>query len=245
MDREEIILVGEYKNFKSDKHFYVDNSSEQDIAGILVELSDFVEHYVYQFSGVDTTKVDSLIKVGSGLQSVCEFLKSFKRDTLLPAAQNKSKMLPIAESYLVNQTLKKAGVAFKPNANSSIKPEIEKPEDVIAFIGNCKGWFAAKKLGVDEKTQDWEVSGILAGINHTIVNKSFDFSGLKSGEGAGGRKSLGSLATALSQIDGTNPYAVCKTCEGFSIKPYASPEMLMNEYPDIKPPKVKGRKPKG
>jgi len=245
MDREEIILVGEYKNFKSDKHFYVENAKEADVAGILVELSDFIEPFVYQFSGIDTQKIDSLIKVGDGLQASCEFLKSLKRDTLLPAAQNKSTMLPIAESYLVNQTLKKSGVAFKPKTSTSIKPEVEKPEDVIAFIGNCKGWFAAKKLGVDAKTQDWEVSGILAGINHTIVNKSFDFVGLKSGEVAGGRKSLSSLATALSQVDASNPYAVCKTCEGFSIKPYASPEMLMDEYPNIKRPKVKGRKPKG
>ena len=245
MDREEIILVGEYKNFKSDKHFYVDKVSEQDVAGILVHLSDYIEPYVYQFSGIDTTKVDSLIKVGSGLSFACEFLKSFKRDALLPAAQNKNTMLPIAESYLVNQVLKKAGVAFKPAATISIKPEIEKPEDVIAFIGTCKGWFAGKKLGIEANTQDSEVSGILAGINHTIVNKSFEFAGLKSGESAVGRKSLSSLATALSQIDGTNAYAVCKTCEGFNIKPYASPEMLMDEYPDIKKPKVKGRKPKG
>ncbi|MBS3067916.1 DUF2666 family protein [Candidatus Micrarchaeota archaeon] len=245
MDREEIILTGEYKNFKSDRNYYVKEAQNNDIAAILIELSEFIEPYVYQFAGIDTKKIDPLIKAGQGLQSVCEFLKSFKRDLLLPGAQNKTTMLPIAESYLLNQLLKKAGVSFKPVVSTSFKPEVEKPEDMIAFIGNCKGWFSAKKLGIDEKTQDWEVAGILSGINHTLVNKSFDFAGMKSGEGAGGRKSLSSLANALSQVDANNPYAVCKTCEGFNIKPYASPEMLMDEYPDIKKPKVKGRKPKG
>lgn len=244
MEQEEVILVGEYKDFISDRHYYVGNASAQDIAGILVQLSDLIEPFIYRFSGIETAKIDSVLNVGQGLASVCEFIRSFKRDMLLPAAQNKSTMLPIAESYFIGQLLKRAGVAFKPAAAASIRPQAEKPGDVIAFIGNCKGWFAVKKLSVDAKTHDWEVAGILSGINNTIVAKAFDFAGIKTDVRSMGRKSLGNLADALSAIEEKNPYVVCRTCENFGYKPYASPEMLAEEYPDIKPPRMKGRKPK-
>lgn len=240
MDKQEIILLGRYKNFNADRHYYVDNATDDAVAGILVSLSDYIEPYVYQFSGIDTNKIDDMVKVGSGMQAAITFLKSVKRNDLLPAAQNKSTMMPIAESYLLNRVLTKAGVAFKPKA-TTVKAEAESPGGQVVFIGNCKGWFAAKKLTVNDKTEAWEISGILAGINHTIVNKSFDFAKI-TGNTKNGRKSLGSLADALATVDAGNPYEVCKTCEGFGIKPYAAPEMLMAEYPDIKPPKVKGRR---
>ena len=68
---------------------------------------------------------------------------------------------------------------IKPQLTTLIKPNEEKAEDQIAFIGAYNNWFAAKKLSMDSKIQDYEVSAILCGINHTIVNKSFDFAGLK------------------------------------------------------------------
>ncbi|MDO8554349.1 MAG: DUF2666 family protein [Candidatus Micrarchaeota archaeon] len=243
MDKEEIILVGKYKNLNLDRHYYVDKCGDTEVAALLVDLSNVIEPYIYQFSGIDTKKIDDLINVGLGLPAVISFFKSFKRNDLLSAAQNKNTMMSIAESYLVNRVLTKANVAFKPMGTHSIKQDVEIPESLIAFIGNCKGWFAAKKLTINEKTEAWEVAGILSGINHTMVNKSFGFAKL-SGNTKIGRKSLSSLAEALATVDVNNPYEICKTCEGFGIKPYAAPEMLMKEYPDIKPPKVKGRKSK-
>ncbi len=263
MQSEEIMLIGEYKNFRSEKRFDVKNASNQDVAAILVSLSDFIEPFVYEFAGIDTVKVDSLINVGQGIENAAACLKSLKRDSLANACSMKPWMEPVvksrfegnseellkalvtvAESYALNQILKKANVAFKPPAANVPNPEMEKPEDVITFVGNCKGWFAVKKLSVDEKTAEWEVAGILAGINHTLVNKSLDFAGMKSTFSQAGRKSLGNVAAALSQADKNNPADVCKACENYGYKPYASPEMLTKAYPDIKPPKVKGRKPK-
>lgn len=240
---DELILLGDYKTFKVAERYNLKNASAQDVAGLLVKVSNLIEPCVYEFSGIDTNKIDSMITVGKGISAVCSFLKLFKRDSLLPACNGKTTMLPIAESYLLNRLLTKAGVSFKPVFGCQLKPEAQKAKDQAVFIGNYKGWLAIKKLSVNPKTESWEVSGILSSINFTIVNKSFDFSGLK-GNASSGRKSFGNLALELEKIDSTNPYLVCKTCEGFGIKPYASPEMLMDEYPDIKPPKVKGRKPK-
>lgn len=240
---DELILLGDYKTFKVAERYNLKTVEVKDMAGLLVKVSNIIEPFVYEFSGIDIKKIDSLITVGKGMSAVCSFLKSLKRDSLLPACNGKTTMLPIAESYLLNKLLTKAGVSFKPVINCSLKPEAQKAKDQVVFIGNYKGWLAIKKLGVTPKTEDWEVSGILSSINFTIVNKSFGFAGL-SGNASSGRKSFGNLALELEKIDATNPYLVCKTCEGFGIKPYASPEMLMDEYPDIKPPKVKGRKPK-
>ncbi len=241
---DELILLGDYKQFKVAERYNLKNADVQDVTALLVKVSNTIEPYVYAFSGIDTKKIDSMITVGKGLNAVCSFLKSFKRNSLLSACNGKTTMLSIAESYLLNRLLTKAGVPFKPILNCSLKPESQSATSQVVFIGNYKGWLAIKKLGVNPKTEDWEVAGILSNINFTILNKSFGFAGM-TGSTASGRKSLGTLVAELEKIDGNNPYVVCKTCEGFGYKPYASPEMLMDEYPDIKPPKVKGRKPKG
>ena len=114
---------------------------------------------------------------------------------------------------------------------------------------------AIKKLSINEKTEDWEVSALLCGINHTIVNKAFEFSGVETDDdlvskiASGKRKSFGNLLVALEQL-ATNltgdklkdAYLVCKVCETVGYKLYASPEMLMKAYPSVKPPKVKKKK---
>src|SRR5208283_60494 len=164
-------------------------------------------------------------------------------------------LLPAAESCLLNALLVKAGVAFKPAISTAMKPAIEEPGDVIAFIGRYGQWVAIKKLGL-ENVRDYEVSGILAGVNHTIVNKAFDFSGMVKDDAlvasvsAGKRRSLGNLGMCLRELEGklrsddSDAYTVCKVFETLGYKPYASPEMLTNAHPDIKPPKQKGRKRK-
>ena len=43
MDREEIILTGEYKNFKSDRNYYVKEAQNNDIAAILIDTHIFGE----------------------------------------------------------------------------------------------------------------------------------------------------------------------------------------------------------
>lgn len=248
---DEIVILCDYKQFKFGEYYKLKDASANDLVGIFVTISNSIEPHIYTFSGIDTKKIDSLINVGKGLSAVCSFLKTFKRDSLLVAVEgttakieDKSKMLPIAESYLLNQLLTKSGVQFKPSASSSIKSAVEKATNQIAFICKYQNWLAIKKLGINSKTQDWEVAGILSSINHTIMNKAFDLE--KHAEiTVSGRKSISNLVTALEKADENSPYSICKTCEAFNYKPYATPEILMDAYPDIKPPKVKGRKPKG
>jgi hypothetical protein len=268
---DEIIFIGEYKDFKLGVHFSMGESNDQDAAYALGYISERIGEAAYRFSGINIARIKLFAKPeGEGLKAVVSFLEknpqSKIKEALLEGIEDKL-LLPAAESFFFNQLLKNAKVDFKVSGNlidSTIVPEEEAPEDMVAFIGNYKGWMAIKKLGLED-VKDYEVSAILAGINNTIVNKAFGFSGCNKNDEevakiASGRKSFGNLLTALGKLITEHPklgterrsignrlddaYLLCKVFEKLGYKPYASPEMLSNAHPDIKPPKVKGRKPK-
>src|SRR4030095_6267104 len=250
---DEVIFTGEYKEFKLGVKFNVDGKEPKDVASVLGFISSKIEPYAYKFSGIDTKKIDELASVsGKGSAAVISALESRPasalRESLIASATAKE-LLPAAESYFFNRLIEKAGLSSK-ETQPSVKPIEEKPDDFIGFMGKYKQWIAIKKLGL-EKVQDYEVSGILAGVNHTIVNKAFEFSGQKKDHSAveaatkGKRRSYGNIPLCLKELGSDDPYLVCKALELIGYKPYASPEMLTEAHPDIKPPKVKGRKPKG
>lgn len=252
---EEIIFTGAYKELKLGVKYSVGGKGEEEVASVLVDISGQIEGHAYALSGIDVKAIDGFVSFkGKGISGVCDYLDSSSSEwnKWIKANLPKKELMPAAESYLFNKLLREAGVAFKPSGGSAITPGSEEIGDVIAFIGRYKNWMAIKKLGLD-KVKDYEVSGILAGINFTLVNKGFDFSGTEMDEGAvksitkGKRKSYGAAVACLQDVKsaGENPYLVCKALETVGYRPYASSHMLTSAYPDIKPPKVRGRKPKG
>lgn len=251
---EEIIFTGAYKELKLGVKYDVSGKSELEVSAVLSDISEKIEPHAFALSGIDVKAIDSFVDFkGRGIPGICDYLNSNSTEWNKWAKANtpKKELMPVAESYLFNRLLRKAGVAFKPEGSSPIKPENEEIGDVIAFIGRYKSWMAIKKLGLD-KVKDYEVSGILAGINFTAVNKGFDFSDFERDEEKvkaitkGKRKSYGNAVACLEDIkDEENPFLVCKVLEAVGYRPYASSHMLTSAYPDIKPPKVKGRKPKG
>jgi len=263
MPEEEITFTGSYKDFKLGVRFPLAGATPADAAHALGFIASRIEEPAFRYSGINIAKIKEYAKPNStGLQAVISFLESNTqskiKEAVMAGTQN-ALLYPAAESFLFNQLLTNAGVDFKITdtiVSSSIVPEEEVPEDMIALTANFKGWVAIKKLGLED-VQDYEVSGILSGIENTIVNKAFDLSGCKKDEEllsklSGGRKSFSNLINALKGISGSmsgnkpdDAYLVCKAFEASGYRPYASPGMLTNAYPDIKPPKVKGRKPKG
>lgn len=252
---EEIIFTGAYKELKLGLKYDVGGKSEEEVSAALIDISDMIEPHAFALSGVDTKAIDGFVKFkGKGISGVCDYLgeNSSEWNRWAKANMPKKELMPVAESYLFNKLLREAGVAFKPDGGSKIKPAKEEIGDVIAFIGRYKSWMAIKKLGLD-KVKDYEVSGILAGINFTVVNKAFDFSSMEGREETvksitkGKRKSYGAAVACLegAESEGGDPYLVCKVLESVGYRPYASSHMLTSAYPDIKPPKVRGRKPKG
>ena len=244
---DEIVFTGKYNGFGLGVHYDLGKASEKDVAGILAEISEKIEPFAYAFSGIDTKAIEDQVKVdGTGIEAATKAVKSSDFSKWSKEKYSKE-MRPIAESYYFNRLMAKAGLKIKPDAVSSIKPTKEESGDMIAFIGRYRDWVAIKKLGL-EKANDYEVSGILAGINFTIVNKSFSFAGMETDVSSitkGKRKSYGAVVECLGEIETPTPYIVCKVLEELGFRPYASSHMLTEAYPDIKPPKVKGRKPKG
>lgn len=255
---DEIIFSGGYKGFRLGVRYDISGKTPSEVAGVLHSISSQIEGQAYALSGIDTRKVDEIaIPDGKGIAAVYGFLeaRSSEWNKTIKGSLKDPKLMTVANSYLMNRLLSAAGVPFKAAVGSGIEPQKEDIGDTIAFIGKCGKWIAVKKLGL-ENVKDYEVSGILSGINHTAVNKGFDFAGMCGGDDIIGevtmrkRKSHSNMAQALRELEpklgGRNdPYLVCKTCEKIGFTPYASPGMLTDAYPDIKPPKVKGRKPKG
>lgn len=257
---DEIIFTGEHRDFRLGVRFDLSGKTPGEAAAALAYVSAAIEPHAFRFSGIDAAAIDKLAAPsGSGLGAVRAFFESNPSGALrgkLLACVPEPALYPAAESCLINRLLAKAGVPFKVAPSPSVKPGDEKIGDFIGFIGKYGQWMAIKKLGL-EKVQDYEVSGILAGINHTAVNKAFDFSGVEKNDAlvaevaAGKRKSFGNMVQCLGGLEGKltggagDAYVVCKALEALGCKPYASPEMLTEAHPDIKPPRTRGRKPKG
>ncbi len=255
---DELIFSGFYKDMKLGIRYDLSGKSESDVAGVLHQVSNSIEKKAFEFSGIDTKAIDAYAKLQAvGLQAIVQFTETHSPGAIkaeLQKACPKPELLLTAESYLLNVLLTNAGVQFKANVASTIKPTSEKVEDQIAFIASYKNWISIKKLGL-ESVQDYEVSGTLSSVNHTLVNKGYDFAGTKKDDALvesiskGKRKSFNNIGTALKELavkpEAQNSYVVCKVCESIGIRPFASPEMLTAAYPDIKPPKQRGRKPKG
>ncbi|MFH1393592.1 MAG: DUF2666 family protein [Candidatus Micrarchaeota archaeon] len=257
---DEVIFCGAYKGFKLGVRYDVSGSSEKDVACLLSGLSGKLEPAAYQFSDIDTKKIDAFANPsGKGLEAVLSFLQKNPQSAIkkeLLSACPDANLLPAAESFLFNRLLTKAGVAFKPPGVSSLKAESEDSDDQIMFVGRFGKWMAVKKLSL-EKVEDWEVSAILSGINNTILIKAFDFSGAQKNdklvsELIGGRKSFGNLLAALEKLKGRlsgneleDAYVVNKLFTELGYHPYASLFMLVKAHPDVKPKKPKGRAPKG
>lgn len=263
---EEIILSGKHKDWEVDEHYSLNNASKEEVLHILANLSEKIDSDSYRYSGIDVEKVDKVAldmhcmsSSGFGISGLATPLKGKKsselRKELLEACNGEKKLMVVAESYLMHSLLKKLQVPFKldpKNFKSNIKPTKENIQGRIVFVGNYKGWMVIKKLKL-EKAKDYEVSAILGSINYTIVNKMFELAEVEDEETVtkltkGKRKGLVALAEALGEIEEKDKnklaYLVCKVCEKLGYRPYATPHMLVKAYPDIKPPKSRGRKKK-
>lgn len=256
--KDEIIFTGKHKGFGLGVRFDLSGRTPADAAAALGYVSEAIEPHAFAFSGIDVGAVEKIAAPsGRGVGAVAAFFEANSPGDLrkrLLAAVPRPELYSVAESCLINRLLAKAGVRFKVAPSPSLKPAREEIGDFIGFVGKYGQWVAIKKLGLGN-VKDYEVSGILSGINHTAVNKAFDFAGIKAAVSevpeAPRRKSFGSLAQSMRELEGRldggpgDALSVCRRLEKLGFAPYASPGMLTDAYPDIKPPKMRGRKPKG
>ncbi len=241
-----------------EEKYDLSNAQNEDILHILCRISGIIDECSYGFSGIETKKIKDFAKKiskGTGLKSLISSLESISNSDLkkeLESACKTKDFIPIAESYFIHSILTECSVPFKLSPGlfkCAIKPKSDSRPGKIVFMAKYKEWAAIKKLSL-EGSKDYEISAILSSINFTIINKSFEFAGLIDDAKIdslikGKRKSFSALIECLKSINESDEkklsYIVCKVCENIGYTPYSTPNMLTKAYPDIKPPKVKGR----
>jgi len=243
---DEVIFSGNYKGLNFNARYGLKGAGEKDVAGVLVEIIRTIEPFAYEFSEIDCKKVEEIAsKAGKDLPSIAKFIKENSVRKMLEGTVNDVKLVTASESYFFNRALTNAGINLLPDAKNSIKPETEKVDGQVVFVGKYEKWISIKKL-VLEKIKDWEVSGLLSGVVQTSVNKAFEFAGEKVDvDSAKRRKSFGAAADLLEGLAGKDAYTIVKSLENLGYAPYAHPGMLTAAHPDIKPPKPRGRIAKG
>lgn len=263
---DEIIFSGAYKDWSYSAHFSLDKASDSDVAYALSFLHGQIESRAFCHSGVDCAFIEKSIPSGKGLPDLIKTLETRKpgewKDFLLKAA-GKPELLQVAEAKLICTLLDKNGIFAKVKSDllkSTLKPgKQELLEGQISLIARYKDWISIKKMGVEGKTQDYEVAGILSAINTTLVKKAFDFlnpdksvESIAASITKGKRKSFINLANALKEVSPSltgdrirDAYLLKCVFENLGFAPYANVEVLSAAYPDLKAPKPRGRVAKG
>lgn len=260
---EELKLEVSLPELKEGIAFDLSNASEKDVAYAAALCSEKIDALAFAYSGINTAVLDKeLAKYsGKGPKEAGKALLAAKslREAFKDSIDDKPALLPAAECYFFSKLPSKFGFSPKLTpgmVTSSIKPKSFTPGARIALISKYREWVAIKKLSIEPGVEKWEYAGILAGINETLVRKAFDFAGLDRARldakaaslTKGKRKSYQAIGEALQGIDGSPAeiaYLYNSILSTFEILPYANRPMLSKEYPEIKGPSMRGRKPKG
>lgn len=145
------------------------------------------------------------------------------------------------------------------------------PDEYVDFLAKYKEWISIKRLGIRSDTKQEAVAHHLAGISATALSKAYSFLGidtasLDSAAGSmtsGMRKSYDSLSQAVAKMSQPSAKgAISAACRDPKLAPVAEAYLLnrviaslgydtsINQttmskiFPDLKPPKTLGRKPK-
>ncbi len=231
---DEIIFIADYNGLKKGIRYDLSNASEKDVASVLVNLSDYIEPYAYRFVGVDYDALEAQIPSSV---SPADFLKDNKK---LWTSTCKGELKSIIESCFLNILLRKANIPFKPVLKMSLQEEKQDLDSGIFFIAKYNNWVAIKKLGAEGK-KPHELGGLLAGIDSTIINKSYDLLSMERPK-TKGRKSFNALVDVLESLDPKDPAHNLGSLESLGFTPYPTLEVLVKIYPDLKIPKRRGRK---
>ena len=261
---EELRFEMDYKGEKHGYHYNLDSADEQDVSSATAAVSRTTNYLGFLYAGFSLEKVDSFVEGMEGSSasaSLGNVSTSDVRSMLKEAVGDKAKLVPAAEAYFFHRVFSKHSlpVLVEPEMLDSSAPmEKTHPKDRIALLAKYKSWVAIKKMSIDSSVQGYEVSGILCAINETLVRKAFDFAQIDQVAleteakklTKGKRKSYSAVGELLSILPDKrwnileNTFLLFSALSSIKVRPYAHREMLSKQYPDIKPPKPRGRMPK-
>jgi hypothetical protein len=259
---EELKMEVSLPELKEGIAFDFSSASEKDAAYAISYCSERIDALTFAYSGIEVQALDKALSKysGKGPKEAGATILSAKslREVFKDAVNDKNTLLPVAECYFFSKFPGRFGFSPKINPGmfpSTIKPKSFAPGSRISLVSKYKDWVAIKKLFLEPNMHKWEIAGILAGINETLVKKAFDFAGLDkikldakaAALTKGKKKSYSAIGEALQGIDGSPAeaaYLYNSILSTLEILPYANRAMLSKEYPEIKGPRMRGRKPK-
>jgi hypothetical protein len=260
---EELKLEVSLPELREGLAFDLSSASEKDAACAVAYSSEKIDALTFAYSGINVSVLDKELSKysGKGPKEAGAALLAAKslREVFKDAVNGRNTLIPVAECYFFSKLPARFGFSPKLNSNmvaSFLKPKSFAPGSRISLVSKFKDWVAIKKLFLEPGMARWEIAGILAGINETLVKKAFDFVGLDKAKldaraaefTKGKKKSYSAIGEALQGVDGSPAeiaYLYNSILSTFEILPYANRPMLSKEYPDIKGPRMRGRKPKG
>lgn len=261
---EELKFEMDYKGDKHGLHYNLESASEQDVAHAISAVSQLVNEKGFLYSGIAMVRIDEFVD-GISTSNPSEALKSISSSTLRSIFKESvgelAKLVPAAEAYFFHKFFQKFSTPMltEPEMFSGkLKVEKTHPKDKIALLAKYKSWVAIKKMSIDPKVQDYEVSGTLCAINETLVKKAFEFSQIDltalDTEAKkltnGKRKSYSTIGELIESLPDKkwnkleNAYLLHSILRELKVRPYAHRLMLSKQYKDIKVPKPRGRMPK-
>ncbi|MDD2655603.1 MAG: DUF2666 family protein [Candidatus ainarchaeum sp.] len=259
---EELKMEVSLPELKEGIAFDFSSASEKDVAYAISYCSEKIDALTFAYSGIEVQALDKALSKysGKGPKEAGAAILSVKslREVFKDAIDDRPALISVAGCYFFSKLPGRFGFSpkIRPDmAQSSIQPKLFAPGTRISLVSKYKDWVAIKKLFLEPDMQKWEIAGILAGINETLVKKAFDFAGLDKAKldakaaalTKGKRKSYQSIGEAVKGIEGTPAeaaYLYNSILSTFEVLPYANRPMLSKQYPDIKGPKMRGRKPK-
>jgi len=261
---EELKFEMDYKGDKHGINYNLDSAAEQDVAHAASVVSEYTNQKGFSYSGIKMELVEEFVN-GISATDVSSALKGIStgalRAMLKESVGELDKLTPAAESYFFYLLFKKYGVPVvaEPGMFSGkLHSEKTHPKGKIALLAKYKSWVAIKKMSIDSAVKDYEVSGVLCAINETLIKKAFDFAQIDTEAldteakklTKGKRKSYATIGEAITHLPDKkwnkleNAYLMHAVLREFKVLPFANRLMLSKQYPDIKPPKPRGRMPK-
>lgn len=261
---DEVVFSGNYKEWSCALRFDLNNAKNEDAAYALAVIHEKIEEKAFEYSGINCKMIEDYIPEGSGINELINFLGSIKpsewRRNLLNAAPKKE-LLRACETKFISSAFAKHKIYTK------IRPEMLNLQlnfqneniinNQITFVGKYLDWAAIKKMSIDKNTANYEVAGILANINTSLVRKTFDFTTFEKNEEIttkltqGKKRSIDNLIQVLkgalqyiTQDKIQNAFLIGQVIEKLGFYHYANVEMLIPAYPDLKPPRKSGRNAK-
>lgn len=227
----------------------LNGKNEKHLAYCLIDFFEIAEN-AFVLSGIDAKGIKSEAEKIKA-KSFSEALQNIQIKKTIENHVKKPELSETAESYFLYCLMRKFNENYFPSKKElealGIKEHFESIEEKkgIGMMINFNGWTIVKKLSYED-AEDFMISGTIASIHDSIINKFWKFLGYQEvkKKSKSVQNFVKSVAEAESKKGIERNYSIYKAFIENGYFPYATLEMLAKAYPQLKPKKPRGKLPK-